>query len=123
MDLQTPWPSAYSAIGPLVPPAVIGDLQIIVSELILNVVRQRSAGSVLVSVRLLDEGIEGRVCGDFGPEPPGPEGDAREALGLLLVDRIADRWRLELTDRLCIAFELATARRAAAEEEQPRTLL
>jgi anti-sigma regulatory factor (Ser/Thr protein kinase) len=86
-----------------VPASMRGDLLLLVTELVTNAVRHGPVGpdrSLLVAVQWGPGGVQVEV-GDPGGGPklvhPRPRHDGSGGWGLVLVDRIADRWGVTRT--------------------------
>lgn len=91
-------------------------VSLLVSELVTNAVRHAGAGlDSTVSLKLDSTPKRVRVeVVDAGPgfQPPaagGAEALPREGFGLSLVDQIADRWGVELSDGATVWFEIDRA--------------
>lgn len=106
---------ARRALSPLrgrVPEEKLEELQLLVSELVTNSIRHAGMGdgsSVSLTVRL--GGRRARVeVTDPGPgfEPPPLEDDPGQlsGWGLLLVERLADRWGIRGRSPTCVWFEI-----------------
>jgi anti-sigma regulatory factor (Ser/Thr protein kinase) len=109
-------PGAPSEARKLVSGIPLGDqaranLELIVSELVTNTVRHGSepvGGELSVALRRDGERVSGEVCGrgpaftwaahDPALEEPG-------GLGLMIVDRISDRWGIRRNTKVCVWFE------------------
>ena len=99
-----------------VPASARDDLLLLINELVTNAVRHADVGpdeSVLVELRRWPD-----VCGwrcthagnGFEHEAVAPSAGANGGWGLVLVDRIADRWGITSgTGRTCVWFELRSA--------------
>ena len=107
MDLQLPGgPTApkmartavEERLADRVPPAVLDDVRLVVSELVTNSVLHGGAGPTeRVRLRVSLNGSTVRLeVTDQGPGPtagrPEPSADQTSGWGLFLVDRVADRW-------------------------------
>ncbi|MDP9342587.1 MAG: ATP-binding protein [Actinomycetota bacterium] len=106
MDLELPGgplapKMARAAVAELeeeLPPEVLDDVRLVVSELVTNSVRHGGAGPAeRVQLRItLEESIVRLEVSDPGPGPPTgrpePRSDQTGGWGLLVVDRVADRW-------------------------------
>ena len=81
-----------------VPTSVREDILLLVSELVTNAVRHAGVGpdqSLRVELRRAPRRVRVEVAhpgNGFRHKPPRPSSDADGGLGLVLVDRIADRW-------------------------------
>jgi anti-sigma regulatory factor (Ser/Thr protein kinase) len=112
--------AAVRGLAADVDPDVLGDLELLVSELATNSVRHARAGEdveLLLRVEVADARVRVRWC-DGGPgfaNPPlRPHADGIGGYGLVLVDRLAARWGIERGERFCVWFELELAARSAA---------
>jgi anti-sigma regulatory factor (Ser/Thr protein kinase) len=90
----------------------IGDMRLLVSELVTNSVRHARAGAhdeLELEVSVTGELIH--VCvTDQGPgfevSPRSPDDDPGSGWGLFLVEKLSDRWGVELNGRTQVWFEL-----------------
>ena len=87
------------------------DLRLLVTELVTNGVRHGSErGPVAVAVRVDDAKVRVEVTdtgrGFSPPAAPMPRGDGSGGWGLQLVDRVADRWGVDVAGSTCVWFEL-----------------
>jgi serine/threonine-protein kinase RsbW len=96
-----------------VPASARDDILLLVSELVTNAVRHADVGpdrSLRVELRRWPRRVRVEVTHpgngfEHEPEPPAP--NAGGGWGLVLVDRIADRWGITSgTDGTCVWFEL-----------------
>ena len=97
----------------------LGDVELLVSELATNSVRHAGCDESRelamdtdvtperVRVQMIDRGRGFEVR---APEPP-PEG-ASSGYGLVLLERLADRWGVQRDDGFCVWFEVERGRRA-----------
>lgn len=109
---------ARHALAPLrgrVPPEKLGELELLVSELVTNSIRHADlsdSASVALTVRVGPRRARVEVT-DPGPgfEPPPIAGDPAElsGWGLLLVERLADRWGIRGRSPTCVWFEIDLA--------------
>ncbi len=112
---------ALGDLSPRVPTAQAQDLRLLISELVTNAVKYaglREGEKIELDVRTRPEHAEVKVRYPehvrFAPTLP-PEPEQASRWGLLLVDRISDRWSLvETDDRVLAWFELDLSRRDAA---------
>lgn len=91
-------------------PAASGALRLLVSELVTNAVRHASTtGEVRLKAWSTPQGlrVEVRDPGEgFAPGTPTPRG-ADGGYGLVLVERMAQRWGVDRDEGTCVWFELA----------------
>src|SRR2546423_12727837 len=104
-----------SALDPSLPSAVLDDLRLLVSELVTNAVRhggEADGDPVAFSVRLTD-GVARVEVGDrgpgFAPGRPAPRPDRASGWGLVLLDRLAHRWGVDVAEETTVWFELDVA--------------
>ena len=98
-----------------VPPAVLDDLRLLVSELVTNSYRHARAATPATATLAVDVD-RGRVHVDVadhgaGFEPTLPKKsppDRASGWGLTIVDRVADRWGVTRDDGTHVWFELTT---------------
>ena len=90
----------------------LGDMRLLVSELVTNSVRHARSGAgdeLELEVTVSGELIHVRVT-DHGPgfevSPRGPDDDPGSGWGLFLVERLSDRWGVELNGTTQVWFEL-----------------
>lgn len=81
------------------------DVVLLVSELVTNSVRHSGTGGIEVRV----EAVDGRIRVEVSDDGPGfaadcPRGDG---LGLMLVEKLADRWGLSSEDQFTVWAELS----------------
>lgn len=90
--------------------SVLCDMQLLISEVVTNGVRH-GEGEVDLEVLLNSEKAIVR-CTDDGPgfprTDPRPHADGSGGYGLVLVDRLSQRWGVNGDDRSCVWFELDT---------------
>ncbi len=102
-------------LGGRVPPDVMEDVRLVVSELVTNSVLHGRAGpGDHVRLRVSLDGRTVRLeVSDQGPGPPGrrpePGQDQTGGWGLLLVDRIAGRWGVDPGRPQTVWAELSAA--------------
>jgi anti-sigma regulatory factor (Ser/Thr protein kinase) len=89
-----------AALSDRLKPDVLGELRLMVSELVTNAVRHGRARKGAVDLLVAMQGRTVRVevsDGGAGFTPPGREPALGEAggWGLIVVDRLADRWGIE----------------------------
>ena len=106
------------ALGGELPERRLGDVELLVSELATNSVRHAGCdedAEISMMARVDDRCIRLRVCDtgagfeeDVAPEP---HTDAERAggYGLVLVDRLADRWGVQRNGGFCVWFEVKRA--------------
>jgi two-component sensor histidine kinase len=99
-----------------VPASARDDLLLLVSELVTNAVRHAGVGpdqSLRVQLKRWPRRVRVEVAHaghGFEHEPSPPSSDSGSGWGLVLVDRIADRWGITTgTGRTCVWFELRSA--------------
>lgn len=106
---------AVLAGGGAVPDAAREDILLLVTELVTNAVRHADVGpdrSLRVELTRWLQKVRVEVAHpgsgfEHNPEPPAPE--ATGGWGLVLVDRIADRWGITNGTRgTCVWFELGS---------------
>jgi anti-sigma regulatory factor (Ser/Thr protein kinase) len=99
-------------LGRAVPPKILEDATLLVSELVTNAVRHTPrAGVPEVELRLKVDPQRVRVFvsdpgAGFVAEPRLPTAPESSGWGLYLVDRIADRWGIITRDRSEVWFEI-----------------
>jgi anti-sigma regulatory factor (Ser/Thr protein kinase) len=113
--LEAGWAArrALLARNGALPGAVRDDVLLLLTELVTNAVRHADAGPtqlVRVAVRQRRGAVRVAVCDEgpgFAPEAPGWRADKPGGCGLVLVDRIADRWAVTPTATgTCVWFEI-----------------
>jgi anti-sigma regulatory factor (Ser/Thr protein kinase) len=99
-----------------VPASARGDILLLVSELVTNAVRHAGVGpdqSVRVQLERWPRRVRVEVAHNghgFEHQPVPPPSGSTGGWGLVLVDRIADRWGITTeTGRTCVWFELRSA--------------
>ena len=109
---------ALEALADRLPRPVLEDLRLLVSELVGNSVRHAPVGpgaTVLVRVGVAADLVRVEVTDPGrGFEVPGRDLGGIPGLGLLLVDRLADRWGVEPSGATRVWLELDLARRRPA---------
>ena len=90
----------------------LSELRLLITELLTNSVRHgaREQGWITLDIEIFANSVR-VVVKDRGPGfkvdgPPQPHADRPGGWGLCLVDRIADRWGVELTDETAVWFEV-----------------
>jgi anti-sigma regulatory factor (Ser/Thr protein kinase) len=98
-----------------VPTSAREDILLLISELVTNAVRHADVGpdrSLRVELKRWPRRVRVEVAHTgpgFEHEPVAPSPEANGGWGLVLVDRIADRWGITTaTGRTCVWFELRT---------------
>lgn len=107
--------SAIELVEQELPPALVEDLKLLVSELVTNSYRHAGLG-LGATARLIVEIDNGYVRVDvedpgrgFVPGVPAEEPrDRSSGWGLTIVDRVADRWGVTRDGHTHVWFELAT---------------
>ena len=109
-------PTAPAEARRLVHDIPLGDearasVQLIISELVTNTVRHGDStpgGELSVELRREGERVRGKVCGR-GPAftwvAHDPELEEPGGLGLMIVDRMSDRWGITRNSTVCVWFE------------------
>ena len=105
MDLQLPGGpmaprlarEAVSSLREQVPPGLLDDVRLVITELVTNSILHRSVGpmdEVHVRIRIGESSVTMEVedPGHGAPSKPSPREDQSGGWGLFLVDRLADRW-------------------------------
>jgi anti-sigma regulatory factor (Ser/Thr protein kinase) len=119
--------AARQAVGDLVgrlPDDVIGDVRLLVSELVTNALRHADLGDddkIVLAMDVRDDAVrvEVRDSGK-GFEPPGElTGDPEriEGWGLYLVSTLADRWGVEGDGATRVWFELDRSPEAGEDDQ------
>jgi anti-sigma regulatory factor (Ser/Thr protein kinase) len=105
-------------LGEALPEPRLHDIELLVSELATNSVRHGGcdeSGEIELEAELDDECVRVRLCdpgAGFGGRPdPTPAEDAG-GFGLVLLDRLSDRWGTQHNGGFCVWFEVARARAA-----------
>jgi anti-sigma regulatory factor (Ser/Thr protein kinase) len=92
----------------------LSDVELLVSELATNSIRHSGAsvdGEISVEADLTDDCVRLRLC-DHGrgfdqPAQLEPRIDGDGGFGLLLLDRLSDRWGIQRNGGFCVWFEVA----------------
>jgi anti-sigma regulatory factor (Ser/Thr protein kinase) len=108
--------AARRGLDPLEPQVgeqIMGDMRLLVSELVTNSVRhadRNGSSAVELQVDVSETRVLVRVI-DNGPgfeaNPRGPEDDPGSGWGLFLVEQLSDRWGVELNGSTQVWFELS----------------
>ena len=93
---------------------LLGDVELLVSELATNSVRHGGSdesGELAIETELLSEGVRVEVW-DHGQgfeerRPRCPSAAGAGGYGLLLLERMSDRWGVRRDDGFCVWFELS----------------
>jgi anti-sigma regulatory factor (Ser/Thr protein kinase) len=101
-------------VDDLVDPERFGDLRLLVSELVTNSLRHAGLADpgIRLSIQVGANAIRVRVSDrgpGFEPRVRPPHAGQRRGWGLLLVDRLADRWGTHPGDPSSVWFEMPTA--------------
>ena len=92
----------------------LSDVELLVSELATNCVRHADASELLVEAAVSEDRVQLRLCdeGDGFEQPATPEPHAHGAggYGLVLLDRLSDRWGVHRDGGFCVWFEVARPR-------------
>jgi anti-sigma regulatory factor (Ser/Thr protein kinase) len=88
----------------------LAELRLLVSELVTNAVRHGLGrrGAVELTLSLAGRCVRVEVAdggAGFVPPVPVPDPDETGGWGLVVVDRLADRWGIEGADGTCVWFE------------------
>jgi serine/threonine-protein kinase RsbW len=95
------------------PPERLDDVELLVSELASNSVRHcdASKGRLSMEADISDDRVRLRVCdeghGFDEPDEPSPRADGEGGYGLVLLDRLSDRWGVKRNGGFCVWFEVA----------------
>jgi anti-sigma regulatory factor (Ser/Thr protein kinase) len=90
----------------------MSDVELLVSELATNSVRHAGMGDdreLSLEGDVTDERVRVRVRDDgpgFERRRPAPSPDRRGGYGLVLLDRLSDRWGLQRNGGFCVWFEI-----------------
>jgi anti-sigma regulatory factor (Ser/Thr protein kinase) len=102
-----------AALGDELPEPRLGDVELLVSELATNSVRHAGCDEereISMTAAVDDECVRLRVCdGGSGFDEdrvPEPHPERGAGYGLVLVDRLADRWGVMHNDGFCVWFEV-----------------
>jgi len=114
-----------SRLSGVLEPALLADVELLVSELATNGVRHGGQHGDAVRLELEvapGERVHVRLC-DSGPgfdEPPsGPRPDGSGGWGLVLVDELSTRWGVDRDGCFCVWFELDLAERRGMSPRPP----
>jgi anti-sigma regulatory factor (Ser/Thr protein kinase) len=94
------------------PPQRLDDVELLISELATNSVRHCDADSGRISMEadVSARCVRMRVCdeghGFAEPDEPSPRADGSGGYGLVLLDRLADRWGTNHNGSFCVWFEV-----------------
>jgi anti-sigma regulatory factor (Ser/Thr protein kinase) len=93
------------------PEEQLSELRLLVTELLTNSVRHGvQSGWITLDVEVHANAVRAVVtdpgAGFEAPETPQPHPDRPGGWGLCLVDRMADRWGVDLADQTAVWFEL-----------------
>jgi anti-sigma regulatory factor (Ser/Thr protein kinase) len=104
-----------AALSDRLKPDVLGELRLMVSELVTNAVRhgRDRKGAVDLVLAMQDRTVRVEVCdGGAGFTPPGREPALDEAggWGLVVVERLADRWGIDSDPETRVWAELRLPR-------------
>jgi anti-sigma regulatory factor (Ser/Thr protein kinase) len=105
---------AVDALDVDLDPKQLGEVRLIVSELVANVVKHGGKvpeETVKVEVTVVPDIVRGSICdiGAWLPDPAfveEPQEDRPEAFGLFLVDQLSTRWGIRRETPACVWFEL-----------------
>ena len=104
---------ALDRLADLLPPAKLEDVRLVVSELVTNSIRHAGLSPnewISLKVEASTESVRGKVCdpgpGFEAPSEPRPRADLRGGWGLLIVDRISNRWGVKRDGLMCVWFEI-----------------
>ena len=119
--------SALDELNGQIDPPLKADIRLLVSEVVTNSVihaQPETPGEVTLDIWASDAVVRVAVT-DRGPgfvvEDP-PRGGERSGWGLMMVDRLADRWGVELGDGTEVWFEFARPPGTAAHDARPGAL-
>jgi anti-sigma regulatory factor (Ser/Thr protein kinase) len=87
----------------------LDDVELLVSELATNSIRHGGAGQVSLETAVTADRVRLRLCGPgegFEPSEPEPHPDGSGGFGLVLLDRLADRWGVQRNGGFCVWFEI-----------------
>ena len=96
----------------------LDDVELLVSELATNSIRHAGcdeANELVMEADVSDECVRVRLCDhgrgfDAAPEPSPPE--QAGGFGLVLLERLSDRWGTQQNGGFCVWFEVERAQRA-----------
>jgi anti-sigma regulatory factor (Ser/Thr protein kinase) len=95
------------------PPTKLDDVELLISELASNSVRhcETHSGRLSMEADVSEKCVRLCVCdeGDGFEEPvtPAPHPDGAGGYGLVLLDRLSDRWGVNRNGGFCVWFEVA----------------
>jgi anti-sigma regulatory factor (Ser/Thr protein kinase) len=99
-------------LNPRLEPPVMEDVRLLVSELVTNSVRHSDMASsdpVQLDVSVSSRTVRVEVCdsgGGFEPHPRAPDETRAGGWGLLLVDKLSDRWGVASNTLTRVWFEI-----------------
>jgi anti-sigma regulatory factor (Ser/Thr protein kinase) len=90
----------------------LADVELLVSELATNSVRHgANGGLVSLEAAVTDDWVRLRLCdpgtGFERPREPAPHADGSGGYGLVLLERLSDRWGVQRNGGFCVWFEIA----------------
>jgi anti-sigma regulatory factor (Ser/Thr protein kinase) len=100
------------ALSGELPEQKLDDVELLVSELATNSIRHAGCGEaaeISMEADIRDDCIRLRLCdeGDgFEDVEPAPDPARGGGFGLMLVDKLADRWGIARNDSFCVWFEV-----------------
>ena len=101
------------ALGDTLPEPRLGDVELMVSELATNSVRHAGCDDYRefsMAAHVRGDRVRLRLCdeGDGFEEAPVPSApDEAGGFGLMLLDRLSDRWGVQRNGGFCVWFEVA----------------
>ena len=107
-----------AALCDKVPQPRLVDVELLVSELATNSVRHAGcdeSAEISMEADVREDCVRLLVCDEgagFEHVTPAPDPDRGGGYGLLLLDRLADRWGVERNGGFCVWFEVGRAGRA-----------
>jgi anti-sigma regulatory factor (Ser/Thr protein kinase) len=109
--------AARELLGGKLPERRLEDVELIVSELATNSIRHGGCGDggqLEMEAVITDERVRLCVCdhgGGFDEDaPPAPHPDRAGGYGLVLLERLSDRWGTQRNGGFCVWFEVARQR-------------
>jgi anti-sigma regulatory factor (Ser/Thr protein kinase) len=93
----------------------LSDVELLVSELATNCIRHGAAdeeGELVVEAAVTAECVRLRLCdhgAGFERRQPRPRPDGAGGYGLVLLDRLSDRWGVQRDGAFCVWFEIQRA--------------